>query len=169
MVLGHFALASIAKQTCFQRENWVFLAGAAVLPDLLDKPASILLGVPGRGVGHSLFILISITLVAWILSSKLKISPKYLVVGTVMWASHLATDFVSSGVLLWPILGALEPAPPFDFWNKIYEFYIVRSSPEEFWLEVFCITAAVGLWAVRFSMPKLAKNIQIRNPGGNRK
>ena len=146
MILGHFALASVAKQTYFQRENLLFLAGAAVFPDLLDKPASILLGVPGRGVGHSLLILLAVTLLAWIFSSKLKISPKLLFAGIVMWVSHLATDLVNLGVLLWPFLGPLEPTPPFDFWNKIYQFYIVHSSPAEFWLEVLCITAALGLW-----------------------
>jgi len=146
MILGHFALASIAKQTCFQRENLLFLAAASVFPDLLDKPASMLLGVPGRGVGHSLLILLAVTLLMWILSSKLKINPKLLFAGIVMWVSHLATDLVNLGVLFWPFLGPLEPAPPFDFWNKIYQFYIVHSSPEDLWLEVFCITAALGLW-----------------------
>ncbi len=155
MVLGHFALASIAKQTCFRRENLIFLAAASVLPDLLDKPAAILLGEPGRGVGHSLVILIAITFAAWIFASKLEISPKYLLIGTVMWVSHLVTDLVSPEILLWPFLGPLQPAPPFDFWNKIYQFYIVGSSPEEFWLEAFCITVAVGLWAVRSSVPSL--------------
>src|SRR5208283_3584653 len=146
MILGHFALASIAKQTCFPRESLLFLAVASVFPDLIDKPASMLLGVPGRGVGHSLVILLAVTLLTWIFSSKLKISPKLLFAGVVMWVSHLTTDIVSLQVLLWPFLGPLEPAPPFDFWNKIYQFYIVHSSPEDLWLEVFCVTAALGLW-----------------------
>ncbi len=139
-------MASIVKQTYFPRESLLFLAAASVFPDLLDKPASILLGVPGRGVGHSLLILLAVTLLTLIFSSKLKISPKFLFAGIVMWVSHLATDLVNLGVLLWPFLGPLEPAPPFDFWNKIYQFYIVHSSPAELGLEVLCIAAALGLW-----------------------
>jgi hypothetical protein len=39
-------------------------------PDLLDKPASMFLGVPRRGVEHSLLIFLALTLLTWIFSSK---------------------------------------------------------------------------------------------------
>ena len=169
MILGHFAAASIAKQTCFQGENWAFLAVASLLPDLLDKPANILLGLPGRGVGHSLVVLTAVTLLAWLLSPKLKSNRNLLVAGTVMWVSHLAGDFVQLGVLLWPFLGPLEPTPPFDFWEKVHQFDVVRASPEQFWLEVSCVTAALGLWLVRSFMPGLAKDVPTWNSGNGRR
>jgi membrane-bound metal-dependent hydrolase YbcI (DUF457 family) len=168
MILGHFAVASIAKQTYFHRETWAFLALASVFPDILDKPANILLGLPGRGAGHSLVVLTAVTLLVWILSPKLKSSPILLVAGTIMWVSHLAGDFVKLEVLLWPFLGPLEPTPPFDIWEKVHQFYVVRASPEQFWLEAICVTAALGLWAVRFFAPRSAKDLPTCNSGNGR-
>ncbi|MBI5248879.1 MAG: metal-dependent hydrolase [Desulfomonile tiedjei] len=155
MILGHFALASLAKQSCFHKDNWILLVVASIMPDLMDKPANIFLGLPGRGVGHSLIVLVAVAVFAWLLCSRLKINTDFLFPGVVMWLSHLAGDFVKPEVFFWPFLGQLEPSPRFDFWQKLYQFYIARVYPEQFWLEAFCVAAALSLWAFRSGIPRL--------------
>lgn len=154
MILGHFALASVAKQTCFQKENWILLFAASIAPDLMDKPASLLLGLPGRGMGHSLFVLIIVAVITRAVYSRLKLSSDFLFAAVVMWLSHLAGDFVQPDVLFWPFLGSLESGSHFDFSEKLYDFYILRMHPEQFWLEIACIIATLGVWAFRSGLPK---------------
>ena len=56
MIIGHLAVVGIAKLTFFEIENLAVLAVASFGPDILDKPANILLGMPGRGMSHSLVV-----------------------------------------------------------------------------------------------------------------
>lgn len=156
MILGHFAVPSIAKQTCFQHEQWVLLLAASLMPDLLDKPASIFLGLPGRGMGHSLALLVVVAAFAYALSVGLKRNTDFVFPGVVMWLSHLAGDLVKPEVLFWPFLGPPEPTPPFHFWDKIYQFYVMRLHPEQFWLEAFCLATALSLWVFRSLVPRLS-------------
>jgi hypothetical protein len=170
MILGHLAIAVVGKQTVFQRTNLAFLAVAALLPDILDKPANFLLGLPGRGAGHTLIVFAAATCLVWLLSPSLRKNPYLLLSGMVMWGTHLAGDFVQWPVLLWPFAGALEPTPPISLavmihslpssaqlttnlwvasWDRLYQFYVLRSIPEEFWLDLSCIMMAVGIVAAR--------------------
>jgi len=148
MILGHAALAVIAKQTYFSRENVLFLVAASLFPDILDKPMSLFFSLPGRGVGHSLAAFAAIAGIAWVLAPRLRLSAGILISGAVMWLTHLASDFTKPQVLFWPLLGSLEPSPRFDVWEKIYQFYVARIYPEQFWLDVACIAIAVSLTAV---------------------
>lgn len=176
MILGHLAIAVVGKQTVFQRTNLGFLAVAALLPDILDKPANFLLGLPGRGAGHTLIVFAAATCLAWLLSPSLRRNPYLLLSGMVMWGAHLAGDFVQWRLLLWPFSGALEPTPPASLaasihslptaaqlttnlwvasWDRLYQFYVLRSIPDEFWLDLLCITIALGLVAARSFVPRL--------------
>ncbi len=175
MILGHPAIAVAANQTVFQRTNLAFLAVAALLPDILDKPASILLGLPGRGAGHTLIVFAAATCLAWLMSSSLRRNPHLLLCGMVMWSTHLAGDFVQWQLLLWPLSGALEHTASlapwewihsvplaghlativwFDFWKRMYQFYVIRLWPEQFWLDLFWITMGLGLVAARSLLPR---------------
>jgi hypothetical protein len=153
MIFGHFAVAAIAKQTCFQRRNATFLIMAALLPDLVDKPTSVLLDLPRRGLGHSVVVLVSVTLMAWLLSPRLRSETGILSAGVIMWMTHLLGDLVELKVLLWPLLGplvgSLDAQPPFHFWEKMYQFYVVRLWPEQFWLDVCCVTVAAAIFVAR--------------------
>lgn len=154
MILGHIAVAGIAKQTVFRKRGLSFLCAAALLPDLIDKPPSMLFDSPGRGVGHTLILFVAVCLLAWYFSPRIGLKSDVVVAGLVMWFAHLAGDFLEWGVLLWPFFTAgLEPTPKFDFWDKLYQFYVVRLWPEQFWLEVCCVTAVLGILAVRYLLP----------------
>ncbi len=159
MILGHFALASVAKQTCFQKENWILLFAASIAPDLMDKPANLLFGLPGRGIGHSLIVLMIVAIIIRVAYAMLKLNSDFLFAAVLMWLSHLAGDFVRPDVLFWPFHGSLAPGSHFDFAEKLYDFYFLRIHPEQFWLEIACIITALGLWAFRFGLPKFTYSL----------
>jgi len=171
MIFGHLAVVGIAKQTYFQKDRWVFLAVVAFGPDILDKTASIFLGLPRRGIGHSLILFLAVASAGWLFSSILRRGRNLLVPGAVMWFSHLAGDFPEWPLLFWPFLGLPEPSAHFDFWEKFYQYYVVRLWPEQFWLEIFCIVLALGLMVARSvartaSNTVLARNLPDRQRGG---
>jgi membrane-bound metal-dependent hydrolase YbcI (DUF457 family) len=150
MLLGHIAVASIAKQTIFQERGFLFLLGASLMPDLIDKPAQIFFNLPGRGVGHSLIVFVAITCLALMVSPRLKLPKGIVTAGLCMWFSHLAGDFLEWHILLWPFYQApMEIYPRFDLSEKLYQFYIARMWPEQFWLEIVCITAATAVFAIK--------------------
>ncbi|MCX5861309.1 MAG: metal-dependent hydrolase [Deltaproteobacteria bacterium] len=169
MILGHFAFAGIAKQTFYQRHSLAFLVVVSYLPDLLDKPGSMFLGLSGRGVGHSLIVFGAVATLAWFLSLRSRIRSDLFLAAVAMWFSHLAGDFLEWGVLLWPFL-AVPPkyAPPFDFLVKIHEFYVIRLQPEQLWLEIFCVVAGLMLLALRHLPPRLAATLPSLNWSGRR-
>jgi membrane-bound metal-dependent hydrolase YbcI (DUF457 family) len=156
MILGHVALAGVAKRTCSERESFVFLAACALFPDFLDKPLSMFFSMPGRGVGHSLIVFLSVAATAWILGPKLKVARSAVFSGLALWLTHLAGDLVAWKVLFWPFLGPLDPATPFHFWEKIYQFYVARLYPEQFWLDVACVVAAVSIQTVLSAKSKFS-------------
>ncbi|MGC8659645.1 MAG: metal-dependent hydrolase [Desulfomonilaceae bacterium] len=139
MILGHIAIAGIAKITRFREENLLFLALASLGPDLVDKTANIFLGMPGRGMSHSLLFFASLIATCLIVWKKFDLKPDTLLAGVVMWASHIIGDFPQSEVLLWPFVGPLEPGSKFHLVEKLNHFYVDRLYPDQFWLEVFCI------------------------------
>jgi len=164
MILGHFAVACIAKQTYFRSQNIIFLAVAAILSDLLDKPPSILFGWYGRGLGHTLVVFAGITILAWLFLPRLGLKPDLVIAGLVMWSTHLVGDLVEWHVLFWPFVAWIpEPRTPFDFWEKIYGFYVLRSPPGQFWLEIFCITTTLILFSVQMLIPRLAGTVSSPN------
>lgn len=149
MILGHLAIAGIAKRTRFHEESLLFLTLASLGPDLLDKPANILLGMPGRGMSHSLVFFATVISICLILWKRFNFKPDTLVAGVVMWASHLMGDFVQPEVLFWPFLGPLEPGSKFHVIDKLYLFYIDRLYPDQFWLEAICIVTFFGILVAR--------------------
>ena len=164
MILGHFAIAGIAKSTRFHRESLLFLTLASLGPDLFDKPANMLFGMPGRGMSHSLIFFAGVIVIFWLIWRWFKLNPKALSAGILLWGSHLVGDFVESQVLLWPFLGPLEPGPKFQMAEKLRLFYVNRSYPDQFWLEMFCITAFVILILSRLFMSKTRKSMAIIQP-----
>lgn len=145
MILGHLAIAGIAKQTLCRKRNLAFLTVAAFLPDLVDKPASMFLGLPGRGIAHTLIVFVSVGVAVWLVGPRLGFSRPVVGSGMTMWLTHLVGDFLEWRILLWPLLGPLEPTPRFAFLEKLYQFYVLRTWPEQFWLEVACIAVALCL------------------------
>lgn len=156
MIVGHLAIANLAKQTVFHKHNFVFLVTASMAPDILDKPATILFGYSGRGIGHSLIVFVFAAALAWLLAPKLKVGKDLVVAAIVMWASHLMGDFLEWRILLWPFLsGQPKYGPKFNVWEKAYDFYVSRLYPEQLWFEIVCITATFTLVVLQVLLPRL--------------
>jgi len=150
MLLGHIAVAAIAKQTVFHERRFSFLFLASFAPDIIDKSAQLLFGLPGRGIGHSLLFFAAASILLLGMASRYSWSTGVLSAGLVMWFTHLMGDFPRWQVLFWPFYtGVPEPYPRFDFFEKLYQFYVIRAWPEQFWLEMFCIAAAITICLVR--------------------
>ncbi|MCJ2531492.1 MAG: metal-dependent hydrolase [Candidatus Thermoplasmatota archaeon] len=102
----------------------VLLAGALV-PDLIDKPLSLILGVGGRAVAHTLLFALALSLSFLLLRSQ-AVSPRRqifwttiplaLAIGT--W-THLILDrmWMQPEILFWPFLGFAFPLDIFDPFN----------------------------------------------------
>ena len=78
MILGHLAIASIAKRK-FLAENFTFLLAASYGPDLVDKTLNLACGAPGRGVGHSLLMFALLTAAAWLFCQRFRINKQLIV------------------------------------------------------------------------------------------
>ncbi|MGA8833838.1 MAG: metal-dependent hydrolase, partial [Desulfomonilaceae bacterium] len=109
MILGHLAIAGIAKLTRFRRESLLFLSLASLGPDLVDKTANMLFGMPGRGMSHSLIFFVGVIFICGLIWRSFKLNTDTLTAGVLMWGSHLVGDFVQLQVLFWPFLSPLEP------------------------------------------------------------
>lgn len=150
MIIGHLAVVGIAKLTCFGRENLAVLAVASFGPDILDKPANILLGMPGRGISHSLFVFAIVCILACIYWLKMTKNPRLLCAAIILWGSHLAGDFLQWRVLLWPFWGSLEPGPKFLFAEKLTSYYVEFRYPHQLWFEIICITVLLCIVFSKF-------------------
>jgi hypothetical protein len=103
MIGGHLAFAVIAKRPFFQAESFPLLIFASYAPDLMNKTASMALGLPGRNYGHSLVLF-------WPLLTPITGEPFHL--GRVMHSMH--TEFHWPGQLALEsclITLALAPLP----------------------------------------------------------
>ncbi len=154
MIIGHLAIAGIAKQTWFERENLLFLSVAAFGPDLIDKPANILFGLPGRGISHSLIFFFAVIAIACLLRTWLKFSSRTLVAGILLWGTHLVGDFLELQVLFWPFGGHWEPSSKFHIVEKLWQFYVDRLYFAQFWMEIACVTALFALLLSRLFISK---------------
>jgi membrane-bound metal-dependent hydrolase YbcI (DUF457 family) len=150
MIIGHLAVVGIAKLTFFERENLAVLAIASFGPDILDKPANILLGMPGRGMSHSLVVFAIVCILACIYWLKMTKNPRLLFAAIILWGSHLAGDFLQWRVLLWPFWGSLEPGPKFHFAEKLTSFYVEFRYPYQLWFEIICVTVLLCIVFSRF-------------------
>lgn len=157
MIIGHLAIAGIAKTTWFERENLLFLSLAALGPDVIDKPAHFLFGFPGRGVSHSLLFFIAVIIIAWSMRGWLGYSLRTVAAGLTMWATHLVTDFPEFHVLFWPLGGTSGIRPKVGLIEKMWQFYIDRYYFAQFWMEVICIGALIAILLSKSIWPLIYK------------
>jgi membrane-bound metal-dependent hydrolase YbcI (DUF457 family) len=162
MIIGHLAMVGIAKLTYFQRENLAFLALASFGPDIIDKPANILLGMPGRGISHSLIIFAIVCTLASIYCLKITNKPRLLCAAIILWGSHLAGDFLQWRVLLWPFAGSLERGSKFHVTEKLTSYYVEFQYPHQLWLEIICVAFLLGIILSRLSSGKFPFRISFQ-------
>ena len=88
----------------------------AILPDLIDKPLGLLLGLDTRLWGHTLVFLACVLAVSMLPSVRVLLS---VALGL---ASHLLADRIweQPWVMLWPTLGATFPSDGVNFLNILF-------------------------------------------------
>jgi hypothetical protein len=142
MIVGHLALAALAKRTFFKAERLPVLILASYGPDLVDKTGSVLLGYPGRHVGHSLVLFLAFLAVAWTVGQVLRLRQEAVLAAALMWIAHLAGDFLLPSVLLWPFLSPIV-GEPFDASGALHRMYVELRWPGQLSLEICLVTLAL--------------------------
>lgn len=145
MIFGHLALVGIAKLTAFRQENLAIMTLASFGPDILDKPANIFLGLPGRGISHSLLAFGVLALLAGFYWLRVNRHPRLFGAASLLWGSHLMGDFVEPNVLFWPLAGPLYAKSKFHFSEKLFAFYIDLQHPHQLLFELLSIMAVLGV------------------------
>ena len=130
-LLGHLgltlALVVGARRWVDVPLDYRLLLVGALLPDLIDKPLSLVFGIGGRNIAHTLVF--AFTLTALFLLLRARDSSKggagiwtlallALAIGT--W-THLLFDrmWALPETLLWPFLGLAFPVDPFDLFSLL--------------------------------------------------
>ncbi len=128
--LGHMGLtAALGKLVLregarLRKLDYRLLLLGSLLPDLIDKPIALLLGIQGRSVAHTLLFSISLTLFLVLPLIVPNLYPKRIAVRlsnplpilTVGVWTHLLLDRIweEPSVVLWPFLGVGFPKATFD-------------------------------------------------------
>ncbi|RQG90124.1 metal-dependent hydrolase [Natrarchaeobius halalkaliphilus] len=124
---------------------------AAALPDLVDKPLAAAGVVPvGRTVGHSLLVVVPVTLAVWLaadrygrrtLGTAFAIGLLSHVVTDVPW-HVLSGEFHELGFLLWPI----TEMPSYIGIKPLGTVPILGVEATTLWLEAVIFVVGVALW-----------------------
>jgi membrane-bound metal-dependent hydrolase YbcI (DUF457 family) len=147
MVLGHLTVTAAGHRILGGRARWIAavrlgpLLLGAYLPDLVDKPLNNLVGLSGRGYGHSLAVQVLALGMAWAFARRHRQTIQALALGA---AVHLIEDWVEPVVLLAPFLGPVPYAPHWSFLDNLLGFYLRGGPPV--WIEIaaLCYWTAVG-------------------------
>lgn len=129
--LGHLGLtlALVAwplKRPLPMRVDYRVLLAGALLPDLIDKPLSLVLGVGGRAMAHTLLFVLGLILLFLLLLRTQATSPRRSAIWTAIFlalaigsSTHLILDrmWMQPEILFWPFLGLAFPLDPFDLFN----------------------------------------------------
>jgi membrane-bound metal-dependent hydrolase YbcI (DUF457 family) len=145
MVLGHLTVTSAGRRLLRRRLPRVFeplapLLLGAYLPDLVDKPLNLILGLPGRAFGHSLVVEAAVFAIAALVFPRWRNVLAPLAAGV---AIHLLEDWVTPVVLLAPLLGPIPEAPPWSFVDSFLHFY--SGGGPLVWLEVASVVYWLGV------------------------
>ncbi|MFQ5908126.1 MAG: metal-dependent hydrolase [Thermoplasmata archaeon] len=131
-LLGHLGLTLALvvwplRRRLPRRVDYRILLVGALLPDLIDKPLSLILGVGGRAVAHTLLFALALSLLFLLLRSR-AVSSRCQIFGTAIllalaigtW-THLILDrmWMQPEILLWPFLGLPFPPDLFDPFNLL--------------------------------------------------
>jgi hypothetical protein len=146
MILGHGALAYVAKRRYFEGLDVRLLLIVSYFPDFLDKPASLFFGASGRGFGHSTICLVIAVCCMQLVVYLGRMDKSLMKACVVLWISHLVTDFTELNVLAWPFSGDLAARPPFDFVSVLNRMYVEWGTPYQLFAEVFFVALAGWYW-----------------------
>jgi len=146
MVLGHLTVTAAGHHLLRRRVPQVaalplgLLLVGAYLPDVADKSTNLLLGLSGRGYGHSLVIQSALFLPALLLLRRWRLEVFTLALGA---AIHVLEDWVGAVVALAPLLGPIPMAPRWDWLESLLHYY--RDGGPQVWLELASIAYWLGV------------------------
>jgi len=137
MILGHITVTySIAVPFKKRFPDLAVTGGillGAVLPDILDKPVSMIWGTPSRGAGHSVVVM---GLVFYLLAACFPARRKLIFSVGAGLLLHLLEDMATLNQLFWPLLGPWTYQPGAGLMEKILDYYVRFKSPVPFLVEV---------------------------------
>lgn len=149
MILGHAALAVLAKKTAFRTAPALLLLVATYGPDLIDKTGMLVMGVSGKGVGHCLVTFVALAL-ATALSPARRLQPNRVWTGVaLLWLSHLILDLTEPAVLFWPLLGPFPANAPYGLSEGFVSFYTGRGDHLVLVFDLLCLAAALAVMLPR--------------------
>ena len=144
MILGHLTATYALSAPLGRRYPVLTTVGpllfGAYLPDILDKPLNILLGLPGRGLGHSAVLL---ALVFYLLIRAVPARRRLLIPLAVGAFLHLAQDLTQPATLLWPLMGSWHQSESITLLDNVWGYYFHFDHPGQLALEIasypFCL------------------------------
>lgn len=148
MIFGHAALAVLARKTVFKPLSLPLLLLASYGPDVIDKMGMLLLGTPGKSIGHTLltFVAVSTALAIALWCIRCKQSGLVWCAVTALWLSHLVFDLTGKTILLWPLYGTFPVVESYKLFHGLLEFYSGHCDHAVLALDLVCDVGA--LWAM---------------------
>lgn len=147
MILGHAALAVLARRTVFRSVPWPLLLLAGYGPDLIDKTGMLLARTSSKGIGHTLlfYVLLLAALAAWPSFRRTgRPGPVWLAVA-LLWLSHLLLDLTQAIILAWPFRGPFPATDPYDLADGFLAFYSGHGNRAVLALDVACIACSLAV------------------------
>lgn len=157
MILGHAALAALARHAPAPLAPLPALLLASYGPDLLDKTCMILLGTPSKWLGHTLAACLAVWLACLVLG-RLARRPGLALLMAVLWTSHVVCDLTGPDVLVWPVGGPIPDKPPYDLAEGFLAFYTGQGDLDVLFLDLACL----AVWLI--FCPGLAVLRRLRKP-----
>jgi len=137
MILGHLTVTYSVAVPLKKRFPGLCVTGGilfgALLPDILDKPVSMIWGTSSRGAGHSAVVM---GLVFYLLASGFPARRKLIFSVGAGLLLHLLEDMVTLDQLFWPLLGGWTYQPGTRLMEKLLDYYVRFKSPFLFLVEV---------------------------------
>ena len=154
MILWHVAGSIFLFRWIFRdpKVDLRLLVLGAVLPDLVDLVAGVILGEPSRQRwGHALVVPVIVTVLI-LLTNRRGRRRRHLMTVVVAWLFHLVLDgvWVREQTFLWPVFGTdFAPWPSGPVWTRAW------SDPWRFVKEGFGLVYLLLLWR---ALPPIASS-----------
>lgn len=145
MILGHAALAVVAKKTIFRPVLFSVLVLATYGPDLIDKAGMVLFSTSSKGIGHTLVTFAGLALLVSFSPARRWLSAGVWRAAGLLWLSHLVLDLTEPAVLFWPLFGPLPVTPPYDLSEGFVSFYTGHGDHVVLALDLACLAAAAAV------------------------
>ncbi|MCJ2519837.1 MAG: metal-dependent hydrolase [Candidatus Thermoplasmatota archaeon] len=174
--IGHMGLTAALgefltrRRVISQQLDYRILLLGSMLPDVIDKPLGILLGIEGRNVAHSLLFSVSLTLFLILplvvqniypsrIARRLTNPLPILTIG--LW-THLLLDRIwqQPSIILWPFLGVGFEQATFD----LFELIVGLLDPYVLGGEVLGLGVML-LLALRYRLYKRSKFLRLLRSG----